>query len=173
MQRPALGYIHRDDQITALAGLQLGEVLSTELFREQLGFPHGLPPRELVVSCQDSWTDLADTIAALPSPAELMLFVGAGLSKELFRDGAAIAFFALGRGETCEQAAEECLASFRELQTLLITNLDFARFSVIQSDELLDAAIRAMDADRITELREYFDSAQAARLAEALAARPA
>lgn len=111
------------------SAVRLRKILSAELFNELIGFStsgNRLPVGDLAAQCHARWTDLADSLAALPEPAEMMVVLGCLPATAHNTPQVTVAFLAVGRGATRAQAEQQCVRTQGDLWTLLETILDYA-----------------------------------------------
>lgn len=145
-----------DGGYVSFAGMRLHSILSAELFSEIVSLEDDRNAgSRLAAACHDRWTDLADTLAALPQMLEGYLVVGqtpnpAG-SNELL-----VCFLAVGRGSTAMKAKKVCEGEAASLWDISTTTLDYAQLKPLSEDELL-AAISFLGLDNTFEIGRRLD----------------
>jgi len=144
----------------AIAGIRLRSILSAELFGRmvaaRLGQRGSLP--SIASACHDCWTDLADAIAASPTPLEILSVVTPRRGGE--SPSVVVAFLAVRRGTQSAEAEEACRKDAAELWTLLATIVDYAELEPIVEAEILEAAGSALRAPHVTEFRRRLEPLQ-------------
>jgi hypothetical protein len=137
----------------------MSRVLSAELFREYAGLSQSSEgsASELATQCHNRWIDLADSLAALPEPAELIAVMGS--RPEATDDSAwvSVSFLSLGRGSNATDAEANCAHSRLNLWTLLETILDYAELEPIADKGILEGVIKHLHESYVIEVRRRLE----------------
>ncbi len=145
------------DGFIAFAGIELRSILSAELFREAAGASGNLSGISIAQLCHDRWTDLASTLAALPTHIELFAITGGAAEQSEQVDDAAITFLVAGRGADKREAESNCQSSHDNLWQLLTTILDYAELVFITEERRLERAIAYLRLPHVVEVRRRIE----------------
>ena len=137
----------------------MSRVLSAELFREYAGLSQTSDGSAsgLATQCHNRWIDLADSLAALPEPAELVVVIGSRPDATDESAGVSVSFLSLGRGSSTAEAGANCAHARLNLWTLLETILDYAELEPIAEKEPLEGAINHLHESHAIEVRRRFE----------------
>jgi hypothetical protein len=130
-----------DGVFIAMAGVHLRRILSLELFCDNLGPSVGQPITDMVAACHGRWTDLASTIATLPTSIEGALVITSEGSVTPLPDACTLAVLVIGRGATAALATQACLQAYHKLAPLLITRLDYLSIYPILDEPTLSRVV--------------------------------
>lgn len=145
--KPAVLVRPLEHEHIAFAGVYVRRVLSIELFRENMGSAQFGGHVDVTAACHDRWTDLASTLAALPTPVEgALMVVSAGRDVPL-PDSCAVVVLVFGRGATPEEAIVACSTGLRSLMPLLTTRLEYATIRPIIHLRMLEGLVHLLQAD--------------------------
>ena len=144
-------------QWLSFAGIRLERVLSLDLFREEAGLPEQAPWQVVAACCQSRWTDLANSVAAAPTPMELCLTLGVCSEPGQPRRSVEFTFLAMGRGASAAQAEERARHSAATLWVLLTTTMDYAEFRCIDTEEGVRRAVARLSAPHVAEVRRRLE----------------
>ncbi len=136
----------------AMAGVHLKRILSLELFCDSLGPNVGQPVTDMVAACHGRWTDLASTIATLPTPVEGALVLTSERGGRPLPEACILAVLVFGRGATPALATEACLQAYHRLTPLLITQLDYLSIYPIIDEGMLSKAILPFEASNCVSI---------------------
>jgi hypothetical protein len=142
----------------AICGLRISSVLSLDLFRHLTDLGKGSDPSGISAACQDRWTNLANVLAALPEPFEVLL-VAASPPREpvVLGSGLGLALFVVGRGARRDGAEAQAARHLRSLRQIVATTLDFVEFAEIGDDATLGAFLSWLAAPNVLEIRRRME----------------
>lgn len=143
---PLVTVQEREGACLAMAGVHLKRILSLELFCDTLGPSVGQPVTDMVAACHARWTDLASTIATLPTPVEGALVLASDGGGRPLPEACTLAVLVFGRGATPALATEACLQAYHRLLPLLLTQLDYLSLYPIRDEATLSRVALALEA---------------------------
>jgi len=149
-----------DEAHVSLGGIRVRSILSAELAQEAIG---GSPfdtggASELAAWCHGRWTDLADTLAAMPEPIEAMVILASNPEQDQQKDEVSIVFLGLARAATAPEAERKCASVMDSLWTLLVTILDYLELEAISELEVLNALANHLRSPCVTEIRRRMEN---------------
>lgn len=121
----------------ACAGVRIKRLLSAELVSDLVGHAIGSGQRSMAEACQARSIDLFGVLAALPEPLEIQMIPGLQRADPEGAPDTIASFFALGRGASAALARQAAIRATGDLARLLVANLDYAEFELVEDEEML------------------------------------
>ncbi|MBZ5538110.1 MAG: ATP-binding protein [Acidobacteriia bacterium] len=142
------------------SGIRIRRILSTELFYELVGASSRFESGKtgLAAQCRVRWTDLADTLAALPEPAEMIAIFGSHPDTSKDTREVFVGFLSIGRGPSGAEAEKRCVEAQRNLWVLVETILDYAELEPIDKEDDLRTIVGFFRQSAVTEVQRRYET---------------
>ena len=150
--------VQTDRGSIALAAFALTRLDSDEIFADRTAMAGPLLAGQgsLVRLCHDRWIDLADSLGALPLPAELLWAHVSDPPTTGASGQIALLACVVGRASTLQSATVNCTRSASDVEALLRTFLDYAEFKPVEDVDRLQSIVDTMLGGSVVEIRRRY-----------------